>query len=494
MNDTESRILRQVMATMVAEAPQPVDFENLTDAKVIPESIRVRTVERFRSRPAVVFIAAALATLVIGVPLLVFGVFSSPPVSEDPVTTTVAPMTTTSLTPTTTEAPELSQAIAYPVEAAMDAVGELHEAWYSGDVENVLRVLGYSDVSGDTDRVRIAIAIQDVGSRLETDCGTGTPTDSGAVEIECAVTLLNDLFYTPAGVRWTRQVTYVVTERGISTDTGYFWTQGPSGEAREYLIAFDQWLFERYQDGQPLPGWIWVDPDNGLLPNWLDGNPCCLYSVENSAAAQSMVALVDEFLARPDDRWPLPVQRMTEVRDGPRIEMGGNCVDPKGDVVGNPVGGPAVRDFLDLVEASVALTDTDVVIRLQFDTQMGLADAASQLTSFSLQDEYTVWLVDGEGEVLATLGVYGPVAWNTVAGMLDEDQGMHVHPDSLPGVTLNIEGNVFEQYWPRSVLEQQSSLVGAGAIPEDLEWFVTTGAGMHGPEWFDRCPDNLAHG
>jgi hypothetical protein len=303
--------------------------------------------------------------------------------------------------------------------------------------------------------------------------------------------LLNDRFYTPAGVRWTRQVTYVVTERGITTDTGYFWTQGPSGEAREYLIAFDQWLFERYQNGQPLPGWIWVDPDNGLLPNWLDGNPCCLYSVENSAAAQSMVALVDEFLAQPDDRWPLTVQRMTEVRDAPQIEMGGSCLDPKGDVVGNPMGGPAVQDFLDLVETSVTLTDTDIVIRLLFDTQTGLADAASQLTSFSMQDEYTVWLVDGEGEILATLGVYGPVGWNTTMGVLDEDQGSHFHSDSLnlPGVTLNIEGDVFEQHWPRSVLDQQLGLSGVDAIPQDLEWFVTTGAGMHGPEWFDRCPD-----
>ena len=108
--------------------------------------------------------------------------------------------------------------------------------------------------------------------------------------------------------------------------------------------------------------------------------------------------------------------------------------------------------------------------------------------------ESLLWLVDGEGEVLATLGAYGPVAWNTVAGILDEDQGMHGHPDSLPGVTLDIEGNTFEQRWPRSVLEQKFSLVGLDAIPEDLEWFVTTGAGMHGPEWFDRCPDNLGHG
>ncbi len=48
-----------------------------------------------------------------------------------------------------------------------------------------------------------------------------------------------------------------------------------------------------------------MDPDNGLLPNWLDGKPCCLYSVETRSAAAMMIALVDEFLAIPDDPWPL---------------------------------------------------------------------------------------------------------------------------------------------------------------------------------------------
>jgi hypothetical protein len=487
MPDLDS-ILREFATVIEAELPPP-------DVKRLVSTAPVQAAGRLRWRPAVMFAAAAVVFLVIGVPLLVFGVFSSVPVSDDPVTTSSVPTTTTTPTSSTSAIPEQPQAAVYPVVAAGDAVSELHDAWSSGNPESVLLLLGYPDVLGDTDRVRIAIATEDVGSRLETDCETGTPTESGAVRIECAVTLLNDRFYTPAGVRWTRQVTYLVTEGGISTDTGYFWTQGPSGEARDYLVAFDQWLFERYQDGQPLPGWIWVDPDNGLLPNWVDGNPCCLYSVENSAAARSMVALVDEFLAQPGDRWPLPVQRMTEVRDGPRIEMGGTCADPKADVVGNPVGGPAVRDFLDLVEASVALTYTDIVVRLVFDTGTGLTDAASQLTSFSLQDEYTVWLVDSEGEVIATLEVYGPIAWNSTMGVLDEDQGGHVHADSLPGVvTLKIEGNIFEQRWPRSVLEQNSSLVDVDVIPENFEWFVTTGAGMHGPEWFDRCPDNLGHG
>lgn len=42
MSDTETRILREVLATMVAEAPPSVDFENLTDTKVMLEAKRAR--------------------------------------------------------------------------------------------------------------------------------------------------------------------------------------------------------------------------------------------------------------------------------------------------------------------------------------------------------------------------------------------------------------------------------------------------------------------
>jgi hypothetical protein len=298
MPDLET--ILQDFASFIEDELPPPDVERLVS------TAPVRPAKRFRWRPAVVFVVAAATVLLIGgVPLLVFGDFSSSPVYEEPVPTTSIPATTTTAAPTTTGVPDDLEAVPFPLATAEDAVAELHDAWNSGDAEYVLAVLGHPDVFGDTDRVRIAIATQNVGARLETDCGPGAPTASGTVEIVCTVTLLKDRFYTPAGVRWTRQVTYIVDERGISTDTEFFWTQGPSGEAREYLIAFDQWLFERYQNGQPLPGWIWVDPDNGLLPNRLDGNPCCLYSVENSA---------------PPNRWS-----RSSMSSLPNLTIGGRC-------------------------------------------------------------------------------------------------------------------------------------------------------------------------
>jgi hypothetical protein len=42
MSDTQTRILREVLATMVSEAPPPVDFENLTDTRIVPERARSR--------------------------------------------------------------------------------------------------------------------------------------------------------------------------------------------------------------------------------------------------------------------------------------------------------------------------------------------------------------------------------------------------------------------------------------------------------------------
>jgi hypothetical protein len=255
-----------------------------------------------RRRLAVAVVSAILVIVAIGVPLLIFDVFSPRQVVGDPTTTTTEPITTTTAPATTTVAPIPPEAAAYPITAAMDDVAEFHDLWNSGDIA------AFTGAFSDPEHFsydRLAIAMQVVGAQLETECGPGAHTDSGSVDVTCAVTLADDRFYAPAGIQWTREVTYTVDDTGVDAHMGFLWGQGPSGEALEYLRDFDDWLFERHQAGQTLPGWIWVDPDNGLLPNWLDGRPCCLYSVETRSAAAAMVALVDEFLAIPDDRWPM---------------------------------------------------------------------------------------------------------------------------------------------------------------------------------------------
>jgi len=138
-------------------------------------------------------------------------------------------------------------------------------------------------------------------------------------------------------------------------------------------------------------------------------------------------------------------------------------------------------------------TDTEVIVTF-------VADGPLQGNSGSGYYSFTVWLVTPEGRILATLESYDPGGdpfGGHTAGILDEEPE-HGHPDWFSGVTNDIEGSVLEQRWSRSRLEAQLRGVGVDGLPEVLEWFATTGAGMHGPDalnpsndgWFDRCPDN----
>ncbi len=67
------------------------------------------------------------------------------------------------------------------------------------------------------------------------------------------------------------------------------------------------------------------------------------------------------------------------------------------------------------------------------------------------------------------------------------------------GVTESVDGDRIEQRWDREKLERQldGDYSPEGNLEtqldyslEDLQRLVTTGGGMHGPQWFDRCPDN----
>ena len=78
----------QEFASFIEDELPPPDVERLFG------TAPVRPTGRLRWRPVVVFVAAALAVLVIGMPLLVFGVLSSAPVAEDPAATPTVPVTT----------------------------------------------------------------------------------------------------------------------------------------------------------------------------------------------------------------------------------------------------------------------------------------------------------------------------------------------------------------------------------------------------------------
>jgi hypothetical protein len=252
-----------------------------------------------RSRRRVwAFVAAFIVTvLVVGLTVLLVAGNDSP-VSDQPTTTVSEQATTT--TEAVTE--QTDQAVTlYSLVAAEQKVAALYTAWNEGNVEGVLSRVPVFEGT----RHLITISIEGAGAKLAVECAPGTHTATGAVEIRCSEWIVEDRFYAPAGVTWTNSVVYTVGTTGLALTEGTpIWVSGPKGEAREYLLAFDQWLFDRHQEGLPVPGWIWVDPNNGLLPNWLDGQPCRPYSVEGPAVAQRVFALVPEFLAEPGDPWP----------------------------------------------------------------------------------------------------------------------------------------------------------------------------------------------
>jgi hypothetical protein len=254
-----------------------------------------------RSRRRVwAFVAAFTVTvLVVGLTVLLVAGNDSP-VSDQP-TTTVSEQATTTTTVATTTTEAVTEQTDEALVAAEEIVAALYTAWNEGNVEGVLSRVRVSEGT----RNLITISIEGAGAKLAVECAPETHTATRAVEIRCSEWIVEDRFYAPAGVTWTNSVVYTVGTNGLALTEGTpIWVSGPKGEARDYLLAFDQWLFDRYQEGLTVTGWIWVDPNNGLLPNWLNGQLCRPYSVEGPTVAQGVFALVPEFLAEPGDPWP----------------------------------------------------------------------------------------------------------------------------------------------------------------------------------------------
>jgi hypothetical protein len=106
-------ILQQFASFIEDELPPP-DVERLVG------TAPVRPTKRPRWRPVVVFAAAGLTILLIGIPTLMFGVLSSAPSSEAPVTVATAPVTVATAPVTVATA---------PVTVATAVTPALGEAW-----------------------------------------------------------------------------------------------------------------------------------------------------------------------------------------------------------------------------------------------------------------------------------------------------------------------------------------------------------------------------
>jgi hypothetical protein len=121
--------LRSQIGTYLEETSIPVDVEALVTSQELRPGVAV-TPRRVRRRwhPAVVFVVAAVAVLLIGVPLFLFGVSSSAPVAEVPtVTTTVPPATTVTTIPVPPSSP--LPAAPDPGPVLVDPIAVLSQGW-----------------------------------------------------------------------------------------------------------------------------------------------------------------------------------------------------------------------------------------------------------------------------------------------------------------------------------------------------------------------------
>lgn len=297
--------LQTQLERYLVETSEPVDVEQLVASSETDGATAVVPARRWGIATAVAVAAAVL--VVVGVPLGLLGVLSGDSMSDESVTIPPSSVSTTIDTPETvsTEAVVRSSVTA---AAATRAVESLHAAWNAGELSGVTALLAPTPRTDTGMGNVMERAVAGLGAMIEAECADPAENPADGFDVVCAVSLADDRFYTAAGVSWTHEVIYTVTDIGIDTPTGFFWSHGPTGDAYEFLREFDSWLYERHQGGQEATGWIWVDPDNALEPNWLDGKPCCMYSVESLAAAEQLPDLVAEFLSEIGGSWPITTE------------------------------------------------------------------------------------------------------------------------------------------------------------------------------------------
>jgi hypothetical protein len=273
-----------------------------------------------RRRRATAFAAAALVILAaVGVAALVLsqqGEPVAPPVTTTPVTAppvTAPPATEPPVTATTEASPESAsvgieapQAPTLPPaspddeverspEEVMALADDYYEALNAGDVDRAAKL-------GPMDRDR-RTAVAAFSAVFEWDCRVETEEDvfgPPTYAIVCHERVL-DTFFMPAGLVHEGTITYQIVEGRLEGGGGgCFASTEPPGEFLPYVQAFDRWLYANHPGTE---GWIWLFAEEGL-PNWMDGRPCRMYSIESDGAGPVIAGFVREFVAQSDD-YPL---------------------------------------------------------------------------------------------------------------------------------------------------------------------------------------------
>lgn len=246
----------------------------------------------------VVFSAAALAVLVIGMPLLVFGVFSSAPVGEDPVATPTVPVTTTTapVTTTTTAIADVGQE-EWMVEqgpAALALVEDYYATLNTGNVAAALAIVSGSMPSNLPWTLKTGV--EGLGTQFAANCSISETRH----HIVCNETVTDNL-YGPAGITIRAHVGYATGQNTITRLVGEGYgipacSGDPTGRTATYLVDLYDWIAETH----PELEWMFT----GTLSMGTLGIPCTPYPFLSAENASEISDVVPEFVAQ-SDRYPI---------------------------------------------------------------------------------------------------------------------------------------------------------------------------------------------
>lgn len=296
----------QEFASFIEDELPPPDVDRMVG------TAPVRPARRARWRPVVVLVSAALAVLAVAMPLLVFGVFSSTPITDDPAPTPTVPATTRTEPSATTTAPVTTTTA--PVTIMTTAIVDVgHEEWMAEQgpaalalIEDYYATLNSGDVAAALAMVSgfmpsnlpltLHVGVEGLGASFIVDCSISDTRR----HIVCNETVTDNL-YGPAGITLRAHVGYAIAENTITRLAGEGHDLGacsgdPTGHTATYLLNLYDWIVETHPELE--------SQFTGTLSMGTLGIPCTPYPFSRAESASEISKVVSEFVAR-SDKYPI---------------------------------------------------------------------------------------------------------------------------------------------------------------------------------------------
>jgi hypothetical protein len=245
-------------------------------------------------------------------PLLVFGVFSSAPVGEDPATTPAAPVTTTTAPVTTTTAP-VTTTTAPVTTTITSTVVPGQQSWMIEQGPTVLALVEdyYATLNAGDVAAALAMVSGSIPENLSSTLQIGVEGLDTRFVVDCSISetrrhivcseVVTDSLYGPAGIMLKSHIGYTINQDriGLVSGEGYgiqSCAGDPTGPAATYLIDLYDWVVETQPE---LARKFTGELSMGTL-----GIPCTPYPFSGAENASEVSDVVPEFVAQ-SDKYPI---------------------------------------------------------------------------------------------------------------------------------------------------------------------------------------------